>query len=523
LARENARAVDLTNHLIVGILAALILPELVYIPMELIDPITMHGLYQDVLPLVIPFNNIDCTFSIVYAYEAANPLFMGRLMAPLTEKLVSETSFGMGPGFLVPLIILCVIMVIAGFILVIGLIRLGDGAVSSLRLFLFCPSSIMLQTVPIQKVLSNDFSSGNELQNDDKDFFQSVVSHMLDAVVFMSPAMQVISVNPAIESVLGLDPVTVIGQSLSSLFVPPAGCTSVAAFLGGVTGAMNSQRAPALDADLEHLRGETTVHLHVRMQAISWSGQVETKPVDREALAIIVFVIRDTTRTTAAATLLREEGIKSEKLLLMILPPVIVTKLQAGEKNLSFAVKSASILFLDIVSFTPWCGAHDASYVMATLNRMFLEFDRLVKLRDRLTKIKCIGDCYMCAGGLFDEVSQPQVHAEQMISFGLDTIHALQLLDIELKETLKIRVGVNTGGPIVAGVLGIEKPSFDILGPAICLAAAMEHHGVPMSVHIPQHCYDLIYNRNFNIQERGAVEVKGVPYQTYLVTGYKQE
>jgi class 3 adenylate cyclase len=234
-------------------------------------------------------------------------------------------------------------------------------------------------------------------------------------------------------------------------------------------------------------------------------------------------LIRDITSAVASNKLLHEEGVKSENLLLMILPPMIVKKLQNGEKNISFSVKSASILFLDIVSFTPWCGSHEAAYVMGTLNRMFLEFDRLVKQYDRLTKIKCIGDCYMCAGGLFDEVNQPQIHAQQMISFGLDMIHALELLNIELLETLRMRVGVNTGGPIVAGVLGIDKPTFDILGPAICLAAAMEHHGVPMCVHIPQHCYDLIYCLNFVIQERGTVEVKRKTYHTYLVSGYKQD
>jgi hypothetical protein len=51
----------------------------------------------------------------------------------------------------------------------------------------------------------------------------------------------------------------------------------------------------------------------------------------------------------------------------------------------------------------------------------------------------------------------------------------------------------------------------------------MEHHGVPMNVHIPRHCYDLVYGSNFIIHERGDVEVKGRTYHTYLVTGYKLE
>jgi class 3 adenylate cyclase len=124
--------------------------------------------------------------------------------------------------------------------------------------------------------------------------------------------------------------------------------------------------------------------------------------------------------------------------------------------------------------------------------------------------------------GFFDEVNQPQIHAEQMMSFGLDVIYTLELLNIELSETLRMRVGINTGGPIVAGVLGIEKPTFDILGLPICLAAAMEHYGVPMAVHIPQHCYDLVYGSNFIIRERGNVGVKRREYHTYLVTGYRQ-
>jgi class 3 adenylate cyclase len=283
---------------------------------------------------------------------------------------------------------------------------------------------------------------------------------------------------------------------------------------------MGGQRSPRVEADVDVVRGQGTVTLRLTLVAVSWNGTVQTKKVSGEGLAILTLLIQDVTASIAAKNLLVEEGVKSEKLLLMILPPIIVKKLQSGAKNISFAVKSASIMFVDIVSFTPWCGSHEASYIMATLNRLFLEFDRILKTYDRMTKIKCIGDCYMCAGGIFDNIHQPGIHALQTVSFGLDIIKALQLLNIEIGENLKIRVGVNTGGPIVAGVLGIDKPTFDILGPAICFAAMMEHHGVPMNVHIPQHCFDLLYGSKFIINERGDVEVKGKIYRTYVVTGY---
>lgn len=63
-------------------------------------------------------------------------------------------------------------------------------------------------------------------------------------------------------------------------------------------------------------------------------------------------------------------------------------------------------------------------------------------------------------------------------------IDNVKQLNQEKNEQLQIRVGINTGGPIVAGVLGTEKPTFEILGPAINMAQQMEHHGVPMKVHI---------------------------------------
>jgi class 3 adenylate cyclase len=268
------------------------------------------------------------------------------------------------------------------------------------------------------------------------------------------------------------------------------------------------------------MRGDSPITVGLSVTALSLAGTIQVSAVNAEGLAVLILVIKDMTSTIAANKLLVEEGIKSRDLLLMILPPVIVSKLQNGEQNISFTVKSASIMFVDIVSFTPWCGSHAASYIMSTLNRMFLEFDRILKNYDRVEKIKCIGDCYMCAGGIFDEVNQPTEHTKQTISFGLDIIQALQLLNHELGEHLRIRVGVNTGGPIVAGVLGIEKPTFDILGPPICLAAMMEHHGVPMMVHIPQHCYELVFGTYFRISERGDVLVKEKVYHTYVVSGY---
>ena len=231
----------------------------------------------------------------------------------------------------------------------------------------------------------------------------------------------------------------------------------------------------------------------------------------------IIDTMRDDTQTVMYNILIQDERTKSDRMLASILPPRLVVRVQAGEKNINFAVQSITVVFMDIVSFTPWCGSLPASTVMAALNRIFKEYDSICAMHTTMTKIKCIGDCYMGAGGIFADVNQPALHAKDVVEFGLECIEGLERVNEEINQKLQIRVGVNTGGPIVAGVLGTEKPTFEILGPAINMAQQMEHHGVPMKVHVSRAVYELIYGGPFEIKERGEIEIKNGPVVTYLI------
>jgi class 3 adenylate cyclase len=233
----------------------------------------------------------------------------------------------------------------------------------------------------------------------------------------------------------------------------------------------------------------------------------------------IVLVFRDVTQTVRYNTLITTERSKSDQMLRSILPPSLVGRVQAGEKGISFAVSSATIIFMDIVSFTPWCEASTAEKVMMTLNNLFRRFDNNCNSYSTMTRIKCIGDSYMAAGGVFSDINQPAEHARQVVSFALDSLDSVNDLNQELGERLQMRVGVNTGGPIIAGVLGggTGKPTFEIIGPAINMAQQMERHGVPMAVPVSRIVYELIYGDQFVVKERGAIEVKGGIVVTYLV------
>jgi class 3 adenylate cyclase len=126
-----------------------------------------------------------------------------------------------------------------------------------------------------------------------------------------------------------------------------------------------------------------------------------------------------------------------------------------------------------------------------------------------ITKIKLIGDIYMAAGGLFHPNEEPQKHASQIVQFGLECIQAVEEVNDLLNIHLQVRVGVNSDGPLIAGVLGTDKPVFDIIGDTINVAARLQSTGIPGNVQISETTYDLLKEMEFIIEYRGEVALKG--------------
>jgi class 3 adenylate cyclase len=372
---------------------------------------------------------------------------------------------------------------------------------SVLMLLLHCPVQAVVSTPRVMAVLSGDFGSHRRDEaGRSATFFHSVVNALPDAVVVVvADTHQVIFKNESCDRIFGPD---VPSGSIEDFFETR---------FQGHTQNLIKERDKCTDVAATFMKDQST-NVNLEINAILMGDTA-------------VYTFRDVTQRTRYNTLIAFERSRSDQMLKSILPPSLVPRVQAGEKNISFSVSTASIVFIDIVSFTPWCGSSQADKVMMTLNNMFKRFDANCNSYTTMTRIKCIGDCYMAAGGVFDQVNQPSEHAKEVVSFGLDCLDSMGELNAELGEKLQIRVGVNTGGPIVAGVLGggVGKPTFEILGPAINLAQQMEHHGVPMAVHVSRSVYEYIYGDIFVVKERGTHQTKSGPVMTYLVVGRKHQ
>jgi guanylate cyclase len=215
----------------------------------------------------------------------------------------------------------------------------------------------------------------------------------------------------------------------------------------------------------------------------------------------LLALFADQRRNALAA--LREEQARSEGLLLNILPRSIADRLKAETRTIADQFSSASILFADVVDFTPLSERLPPAEVVGLLDRLFSHFDVLAE-RHGLEKIKTIGDCYMVAAG----VPSPRPdHARAVALMALEMLAAMGSADEVGHPGLELRVGINSG-PVVAGVIGRKRLLYDLWGDAVNTASRMESHGTPGRIQITRETYELLADE-FHCEPRGTIAVKG--------------
>ncbi|MBS3651695.1 response regulator [Pseudaminobacter sp. 19-2017] len=201
---------------------------------------------------------------------------------------------------------------------------------------------------------------------------------------------------------------------------------------------------------------------------------------------------------------LKVEKDRSEALLRNILPGPVMMRLNAGETFIADRFENVSILFADLVEFTPTAALMTPSRLVDRLNRVFSHFDRLA-LRLGVEKIKTIGDAYMAATGLPE--SQPD-HTGLIAEFGLGMLAALEQINGTGEHSpLQIRIGIHTG-PVVAGIIGHHKFTYDVWGDTVNVASRLEAGSLPGRIQVSKAARQVLAGR-YNFESRGRINLKG--------------
>lgn len=197
---------------------------------------------------------------------------------------------------------------------------------------------------------------------------------------------------------------------------------------------------------------------------------------------------------------------KSDKLLLNVLPVEIAKELKINGKVEPVHYDEVSVLFTDFQGFTQLAEQMTPRELVDELDYCFSYFDRVVN-KYCLEKLKTIGDSYMCASG----IPKPrQAHALNAVLAGLEILQFMELRKkVKLYENIPywdIRIGIHSG-PLLAGVIGNKKFSYDVWGDTVNTASRMESSGVPGNVNISQATFELVKDF-FECEHRGKIPAK---------------
>ena len=205
----------------------------------------------------------------------------------------------------------------------------------------------------------------------------------------------------------------------------------------------------------------------------------------------------------------RDANHRSEQLLQSVLPRSIVARVRAHGTTFTQRVDSCSVLFADIVGFTPMASRLSAEELVGLLNTVFSRFDRLAE-EHGVEKIKTIGDGYMAACGL------PEYHDDHAVR----TMKLAQgmLAAVGDFDDLEVRIGINSG-PVLAGIIGQSRIAFDLWGETVNVASRMESHGMAGKIQVTETTYAIL-RTDFEFDEPREIQVKGKGLvKAYLACG----
>jgi len=334
--------------------------------------------------------------------------------------------------------------------------------------------------------------------------YRSIFENATEGIFQVTAEGTYITANPALARIYGYSSpeelMTQITNTTQQLYVEPMRRADLAALM---------QRSDIL-SDVES-------QVYRKDGSVIWiSENIRAVRDTSGALLYYEGTVADITERRQAEVALRLARKKAELLLLNILPQAVAERLKRGQRTIAESFEEVTVLFADLVEFTKFSTQTSPTELVEILNVIFSKFDRLAD-QHGVEKIKTIGDAYMVVAGL---PTPRRDHAQAIAQMGLDMQKAIAQLNSEIGGAFKIRIGINSG-PVVAGVIGIKKFSYDLWGDTVNTASRMESHGIAGYIQVTAATYERLKDE-YRFEKRGSIQVKGKgEMTTYLLTGPK--
>lgn len=345
---------------------------------------------------------------------------------------------------------------------------------------------------------------------------EQIVSNLDEGVVLLNTSMEIIDANHSFLKLVELTRKEVIGKMVSDIIKP---ANEIGNSIENVTvkthEAIRGNIAPSFIEKMimRTINGKRKI-IQIQMIGLNSVGLAS----EGDTLKLIAFTMEDLTAHYENEERIKKQQEKTTIMLNKVLPIHIITMLQNGQESISFSVQSASIGFISVSTDTNW-ESESMFEPFKFYGKVFALFDEVLSGFKLLNKVKTCFNTYVYAGGIFTNVNKPDKHAEEATRFAVKLLNSVHEFEEKVGKRIVLSIGLNTGGPLVAGVMSINKPSFQLIGPAVELAQQMLVHGIPNRIHSTRSVYELIYAYNFDVIERGDINIRNNrTLHTYVIT-----
>lgn len=327
-----------------------------------------------------------------------------------------------------------------------------------------------------------------------------IVRQSLDSIVIISFDKKIQDVNRATEHTSGFRKNELIGMPISKLIAPEND--------DGFFSQLNF-RCCNLEDNVRDSFNLNVVCADGRRIPCSCTliSLYASKSQHAETETAFALIMRDRTSYLDQERYLQIAQKNVETLLYRILPREMATKLLARNQELIWTAPRVTIMFISIVNFLQWCSSHTHTEIMDFLDCIFSRFDEKLSKFPTLVKLKIVNGTYMVAGGLFNEVGEG--HELESVKFAVKCARFIAKRNRQRTSNLALTIGINTGGPIIEGILGIDKPLFDIWGDPVNVSSRLQTSCPTNCAQMSLSTYQALPEGMFEITENPGVFLKG--------------
>jgi PAS domain-containing protein len=383
-----------------------------------------------------------------------------------------------------------------------------------LNLFLFLDPSTVMQNMNVMSLLV----AGEVLKREEGASFehaQQIVRDVREGVLITDRELVIRDFNDACLKLLEVDRPSLSGRLLNDVLVGPADAPAIRHVIGAIHDVFQGIEPLPLEDVFAIAVGEKMKYVAVRIIYLTDNG-LFTKRDGPASIRGIVIQMKDLTERRRREDAVEQEVLKVKAMLECVMPAPVVKQLADGAENISFAVQSASIGCVKVMTNS---GDPTMDNPFGGADKLFVLFDEWMTPFTQLSRVSVLSNEYIFAGGVFTMANKPEKHAEEATRFALKIISSRSEVEAAVGPGVTLLVGLNTGGPLVGGVMCVERPIFLLFGTALETAKALAETGVADQLHVTRSVYELVYSHNFRVTERGDIKLRhGGSVHTYVIT-----